>query len=49
MNAEIYDLGDGIRIEFSEGDHGTYVDMTDEAAEELVRIIGNKLNGRFDK
>jgi len=47
MKPEIYDLKDGIRIEFNNEDGmGYFVDMDDEMAQSMINIIQNKLNAR---
>ena len=48
MIPEIYDRGDGIRLEFNyEDGHGIFIDMSDETAQDMINIIQNKLNARF--
>lgn len=49
MNPEIYDDKDGIMIQFPlESGLLLGVVMSDEAAQEMVNIIQNKLNARSD-
>lgn len=49
MNPEIYDTGDGILLQLPLQDGDVIgVAMTDRAAQEMVNIIQNKLNARYD-
>ncbi len=46
MIPEIYDEGDGIDLEFPLDGFSFKIYMSDEAAQEMVNIIQNKLNAR---
>jgi hypothetical protein len=48
MNPIIYDEGDGIRVEIPIQD-GIFINisMDDDAAQEMIDIIQNKLNARY--
>lgn len=48
MISQIYDEGDGIRLEFDlENGLSLNVFMDDAKAQDMVNIIQNKLNARF--
>ena len=48
MNPKVYDVGDGVDLvfDYENGMSQTY-HLSDEAVEELINILRNKLNGRF--
>jgi len=50
ITPEIYDLDEGIKINFPL-DNGMEIGLllTDKSAQQMVNIIQNKLNGRFQK